>query len=169
MWDEDDFIEAIRASAPRLYRVVARLTADLDEADDVLQESYIRAHDRLRDGGFDGRSSLETWLYRIAVHAALDALRRGRRRRAREAVAFVAEAAVDTGPRLEARAALRELAAWMGELPPEQRAVVVLKELEGYSAAEVGALLGCSEGAVEQRLVRARAFLRGRRSDAGSR
>lgn len=160
---EDDFIRLIRDSAPRMYRVAARLTGDLEEAKDVLQDGYIRAFDQLREGGFDGRSALETWVYRIVVNAALDALRRGHRRRARE------EAAAPGGwleaePLLEARAALRQLSGWMADLPAGERAALVLKEIEGHTAAEVAALLGCSEGAVEQRLVRARAFLRERRA-----
>ena len=58
--------------------------------------------------------------------------------------------------------ALREVERWMEELPPEQRAALVLSALEGHSNREVADLLGCSEGAVEQRLVRARATLRHR-------
>jgi RNA polymerase sigma-70 factor (ECF subfamily) len=66
----------------------------------------------------------------------------------------------------EARLALTELADWLKDLPPDQHAVLVLKAVEGRSSAEVAEILGCSEGAVEQRLVRARATLRQRRDES---
>jgi RNA polymerase sigma-70 factor (ECF subfamily) len=65
----------------------------------------------------------------------------------------------------EARVALSEIADWLGELPPEQRAALTLTALEGLSATEVAEILGISEGAVEQRLVRARTTLRERRTE----
>ena len=162
---DEEFGRIIRETAPRMFRVAARLMGDLDEADDVLQDGYIRAYDAIQAGTFDGRSPVEAWLYRVVVNTALDALRRGRRRRAREDVAAPADRVVSESS-LDARAALRELADWMSDLPAGERAALVLKEIEGHTAAEVGVLLGCSEGAVEQRLVRARAFLRERRRDA---
>lgn len=162
---EADIERIIRETAPRLYRLAARLTGDLSEAEDVLQESYVRACTQLA-GGFEGRSSTETWLHRIVVNAALDVLRSRRRRSARESRGAPADEALDPTRSLEARAALRELSGWLEDLPPEQRVALVLKELEGRSAGEIASLLGCSEGAVEQRLVRARAFLRERRKHA---
>jgi RNA polymerase sigma-70 factor (ECF subfamily) len=63
----------------------------------------------------------------------------------------------------EARLALSELDDWLGDLPPEQRAALVLQSLEGLNNTEIAQLMGVSEGAVEQRLVRARAALRQRR------
>lgn len=64
----------------------------------------------------------------------------------------------------EAKLALSELSEWLGELPREQQAALVLKSVEGFSSAEAAEILECSEGAVEQRLVRARATLREKRS-----
>ena len=65
----------------------------------------------------------------------------------------------------EARLALTEIDDWLGELPAEQRAVVVLKSMEGLTSGEIAAILECSEGAVEQKLVRARAALRKKQDD----
>lgn len=160
---EADIERIVRETAPRLYRLAARLTGDPSEAEDVLQESYVRACTQLAGRGFEGRSSTETWLHRIVVNAALDVLRSRRRRSARESRGAPVDEVLDPSSSLEARAALRELSGWLEDLPPEQRVALVLKELEGRSAAEIASLLGCSEGAVEQRLVRARAFLRERR------
>ncbi|ABC80333.1 RNA polymerase sigma factor [Anaeromyxobacter dehalogenans] len=163
---DDDIGRIVRETAPRLYRLAARLTGDLAEAEDVLQESYVRACAGLGGRAFQRRSSIETWLHRIVVNASLDALRARRRRSARETHAAPADEVLDPGASLEARAALRELSEWLDELPAEQRVALVLKEIEGHSASEVARLLGCSEGAVEQRLVRARTFLRERRKHA---
>ena len=75
------------------------------------------------------------------------------------------EGSFDGRVETEARLALRELDRWLGELPAEQRTVLVLRFVEGLTSAEVAEILGCSEGAVEQRLVRARASLRQRGND----
>jgi RNA polymerase sigma-70 factor (ECF subfamily) len=93
------------------------------------------------------------------VNAALDA----RRKRKRDASEPLDDAAIgERGSTAEEVVALRELAAWLDELPDDQRTALLLKSVEGMSSAEVAEVLGCSEGAVEQRLVRARATLRER-------
>lgn len=154
------FEEIVFATTDRLYRLAARLTGDAHEAEDALQEGFIRAYDAVRTGRFDGRSSVETWLYRIIANAALDSVRARKRR---ERATPDAPAPRDDGARkMDASVALTEMAEWLEELPAEQRAALVLKELEGLSAARVAEVLGISEGAVEQRLVRARATLRER-------
>ena len=154
-----DFAEIVRATAPRLVRLAARLVGDAALAEDLVQEAYLRAYDAMHGGRFDGRSEVATWLYRIVTNVALDWLRR-RKRRANPAP----EESSSDGPRLmEARAALRTLGRWLAELPPDQRTALVLKELEGLSTAEIARTLGISEGAAEQLLVRGRAALRERR------
>jgi RNA polymerase sigma-70 factor (ECF subfamily) len=158
------FAAIVRETTPRLYRLAARIMADPGEAEDVLQDAYVRAFDALVDGRFDGRAGIATWLYRIVANTALDALRARKRRRTDAAGDEGADAPVDDEGRLAARAALRELAGFLEELPADQRTAVVLKELEGLSSSEVAEVMGCSVGAVEQRLVRARTTLR-RRSD----
>lgn len=154
------FHDLVTSTAQQMFRVAARILGNVQDAEDVVQESYLRAYGAMATERFEGRASMRTWLYRIVTNAALDALR-SRRRRRRWQVLGEADA-VDEGQSIEATAALRELGSWLGELAPEQRAAIVLKELEGMTSAEVASVLGCSEGAVEQRLVRARATLRER-------
>ncbi|MFS8067577.1 MAG: RNA polymerase sigma factor [Byssovorax sp.] len=156
------FAAIVVATTPRLHRLAARIMADADEAEDVLQEAYLRAFDALVDRRFDGRSGAYTWLYRIVTNAAVDALRSRRRRTRRLDPDGELDSPVDGEERLAARAALRELGALLDDLPSEQRTAVVLKELEGLSSNEVAEVMDCSVGAVEQRLVRARAALRRR-------
>jgi RNA polymerase sigma-70 factor (ECF subfamily) len=165
--DVSAFEEIVSATSGRLVRLSARMMGNVADAEDVVQEAYVKAYQSLVSGQFDGRSSVETWLYRIVSNASIDAMR-SRARRARQAD-DVMEESMGTGgggslESAEARVALSELADWMGDLPPEQRAALTLTALEGMSAPEVAAILGISEGAVEQRLVRARATLRERRT-----
>ncbi|HEY5961028.1 MAG TPA: sigma-70 family RNA polymerase sigma factor [Polyangiaceae bacterium] len=160
-----DFARVVRESTPKLYRVAACIAGSVADAEDVLQESFLRACLSLREHRFDGTSTLQTWLYRIVVNACLDSRRADRRRQQREERAFEWNRASDPRDELEARAALREVAEWMDGMPLEHRVALVLKEIDGRTTPEIAAVLACSEGAVEQRLVRARAYLRDRRSE----
>jgi RNA polymerase sigma-70 factor (ECF subfamily) len=156
--DEASFRDLMRATSPRLYRLALRLLNNPADAEDVLQESYLRAYAFLAAQRFRQESAVETWLWRIATNAAIDLLRRRRPVHALRAPPGTPSAEAQ----VEARLALERLSELLSELPPEQRAALVLKELEGLSSAQVGEILGCSEGAVEQRLVRARRILKER-------
>ena len=117
-------------------------------------------------GQFDGRSRLPTWLRRIVINRAIDALR-SRRRRPRLDDSTL-DASWDGAVSIESRLALVELDDWMNVLPAEQRATLTLSVLEGLSNSEIADAMGCTEGAVEQRLVRARVALRQRSQKNGS-
>lgn len=157
--DGASFREVVVATAPSLFRLAARLLGSEQEAEDVLQDSYVKAWDAMKQGKFDERARVETWLYRIVTNCALDALRRRRRARASGPLS---EDMPDPGQRTDRGAALRELASWLADLPEDQQAAIVLKEMDGMTSAEIGKILECSEGAVEQKLLRARTTLRGR-------
>lgn len=148
----------VSQTAPKLFRLAARILGSQADAEDVLQESYVRAFDAFRTGRFDGRSTHLTWLYRIVTRVALNQLRTRRRGDAREQ--HWKPSGGDPLLALEASAELQEMSKWLELLPEDQRTVLVLKELEGMSAAEVAEVLECTVGAVEQRLHRARAALR---------
>jgi RNA polymerase sigma-70 factor, ECF subfamily len=154
------FQAIVQATADRLVRLGARMMGNVADAEDVVQEAYVKAFRALREGRFDQRSSVETWLYRIVTNGSIDAMR-GRARRPEPRDVLI-EGASDGLGSAEARLALMELADFMGELPADQRAALVLKSVEDKSTAEIAEIMECSEGAVEQRLVRARAALRKR-------
>ena len=144
-----------------LYRLAARLCGDLGEAEDALQEAYVDAYRALREGRWDGRAKVDTWLYRIVTNAGIDALRR--RREAAESGRHEAhEPKFDGLVAAEARIALRELDERLEGVAPPDRAALVLVAVEGLTAKAAAEVLGCTEGAVEQRLLRARATLRGK-------
>jgi RNA polymerase sigma-70 factor, ECF subfamily len=148
----------VDATSSRLVRLAIRILGDRGEAEDVVQEGYVRAHQALREGRFDGHSTIQTWLYRIVTHAAIDAARRSRRQvrlsHAVQHTLFTQDQDLDT------HLTLKELAGCLHELPKDQYAALILKTVEELPSSEVAKILECSEGAVEQRLVRARATLR---------
>jgi RNA polymerase sigma-70 factor (ECF subfamily) len=159
--DVQAFGEIVERTSRELVRLAARLMGSLEDGEDVVQDAYVKAYQALSAGRFDGRSGVKTWLYQIVTHRAIDALRSKARRPV--ATDRVDEAAVATAASPEVQLALVELSEWLEVLPVEQRAAVVLQSVQGFSSQETAAILGCSEGAVEQRLVRARATLRARR------
>jgi RNA polymerase sigma-70 factor (ECF subfamily) len=157
-------VDATRAP---LYRLAARLTGNLVEAEDVLQDAYLSAFRALRENRYDGSARIETWLYRIVTNAAIDALRKrktrseGKGRIEHESP----EPRFDGAVKAEARVALRELDGMLADLSPQDRAALVLVSVEGLTAKEAAAALECTEGALEQRLVRARASIRKARAE----
>jgi RNA polymerase sigma-70 factor (ECF subfamily) len=155
-----------------------RMLGSAIDADDAVQETMVRAWKSLE--GFDGRSSLRTWLYRIATHACLDALSdRKRRERPIEGSARgaleerprahwlepIADAAAipadgDPAERLMLRQSIRlAFVAALQHLPPKQRAALILTEVLGWSAAEVASTLDTTVPGVNSALQRARATL----------
>jgi RNA polymerase sigma-70 factor, ECF subfamily len=158
--DAKAFRKIVVATSPRLVRLAARIMGNLEDGEDVVQEAYVKAYRAIAEGRFDGRSRLETWLYRIVTNTAIDALRTGARRP--RSTEMLPEPSWDGAAAAEARVALRELEGLLEALPPEQRAAIVLKSVEGMSAQEIAEIMDTSEGAVEQRLVRARVALKQR-------
>lgn len=158
------FQRIVDATSARFVRLAARVLGSVAEAEDVVQEAYVKAYRAIVASQFDGRSRVETWLYRIVLNTAVDAKRKRRARPLGDEV--LEHIGVDMRAQAEARLALRELSDWLDELPEEQRTALLLKAVEGLSSAEIADVLECSEGAVEQRLVRARAALRQRRKQA---
>ena len=161
--DRAAFETIVRATQRPLLRVASRVLGNREEALDALQDAYVRAFDALTEGSFEGRARVSSWLYRLVVNTALDALRARRRR---PTVALPDAEQEPTGASAEARVALAELSRLLDGLPEEQRAALILRELEGLSNAEVAEVLETSEGAIEQRLIRARATLRRRLNES---
>jgi RNA polymerase sigma-70 factor (ECF subfamily) len=135
---------------------------NLLDAEDVLQDAYVNAYRALVEGRFDGRSQVMTWLYRIVTNAGIDALRK----RKPSGKASNDEPQLDGAVQAEARVALRELDQMLSKLSAPERAALVLVAVEGLSPKAAAEVLECSEGAIEQRLVRARAALRAGRKES---
>jgi RNA polymerase sigma-70 factor (ECF subfamily) len=147
----------------RLYRVARAILADDGEAEDVMQDAYVRAYSHL--GQFAGQARFSTWLTRIAVHEALARARRGRRLVQIEDLSPRKEdsmTSTERGPEQQAiqRNLQTLLETAIDALPESFRSVLVLREVEGLSTAETAGSLGISESLVKTRLHRAHAALR---------
>ena len=158
---------AFRALVEQTYgtslRLARRIVAHEADAADVVQESYVRAYVALRAGQFrSDATGLGSWLRSIVTRASLDALRvRQRRREAGDDGLDEVVAPTATGGSVDRRDLERAIA----DLPTEQRTAFVLREVEGFSLSETAAALGCTVGAVEQRVIRAWAGLKRRLQD----
>jgi RNA polymerase sigma-70 factor (ECF subfamily) len=155
--------------ADRLYTVALRLLGDGGEAEDVLQETLLRAWRGIRR--FEGRAMFFTWLYRIAVNESNRALERRQRRRANVPVdeqAIEVPAAPGDGPasqveRQELREALRVA---INQLSVPCRTALVLRDIEGLSTREAAEITGVGEAAFKSRLHQARLSVRALVGDA---
>ena len=146
----------------RSARVLAfRLLGRAEAIDDVLQDAYVRAYRGLRR--FRGGSSFETWLYRIVYNACLDLLRREGRHRAASLDAAgrdLAGTASDVPEPGRVASQRADLARALDGLPLDQRAAVLLVDVEGFDYAAAAEVIGVAPGTVASRLSRARAALR---------
>jgi RNA polymerase sigma-70 factor (ECF subfamily) len=149
----------------RLYRIAHAILGDEGEAEDVMQEAYVRAYMHLDQ--FAGRASFATWLTKIAVH---EALARARRRGRFGTFGVVSDldresmlalrSPVDVEQQVATREWRRVLETEIEALPPPYRAVFVLREVEELSTAETAEILTLCEQTVKTRLHRARLLLR---------
>jgi RNA polymerase sigma-70 factor (ECF subfamily) len=159
--DEAAFGELLQRYRQPIFRFVWRLLDNAADADEVAQETFVRAWQHLAE--FDPRQKFSTWLFALARNAAIDRLR-WRKRHPTETLAPDAPlpAATSVTAEVQNRELSDQIAAAVQALPEDQRTALVLAEYEGLSHAEIGAVMHCSAKSVESRLYRARQFLRGR-------
>jgi len=167
--DADAFSDLVKHYDRRVFRMAKQITQNDDDAEDVLQETFLKAYTHLDD--FQGNSKFYTWLVRIAVNEALMKLRK---RRSDRSVPL--DEPIDTGE----DEMVREIAVWdenpedtysreelaeildqaIQSLKPAYRTVFVLRDIEEMSIEETAEALGLSISAVKSRLLRARLQLR---------
>ena len=160
--DTAAFEGLVAAHSRAVYGLAFRITGNAAAAEDVVQETFLRAFRFL--SRFDQRAELGTWLHRIAVNAAIDQGRRSRRERAArvdlpdEGDRSLAEVPTgEAGPERRALAAeiRRRTAAALAGLSPSERAAFVLRHCEGRSIAEISSTLGKRDNATKQSIFRA--------------
>ena len=168
--DPEAFARLVRLHEGMVVSLAARLLGEVEEARDVAQEVFLQVYKRL--GAFEGRSSLRTWIYRIAINQCHNRRRFWhRRRRDRERPlddAILAPAVPGAGaPRREPLRGDAAPASGRGgsrrrcsSCASSTAAVLVLREVEGLTCEEVAAALGVPEGTVKSRLSRAREAMR---------
>ncbi len=164
--DATAFGQLVRRHQARIHRLAAHLLRSRAEAEDVTQETFIRAYRAL--GRFDGRSEPYTWLYRIAVNLSLNALRARKARRATgdsddprfDALAAEVRSADDPPADAAQRQLYEALARGIDALSETLRTTLVLVCVDGRSHEEAAAILGAPEGTIAWRVHEARKKLR---------
>ncbi|MFW6600451.1 RNA polymerase sigma factor SigM [Propionibacteriaceae bacterium Y2011] len=161
--DPAAFGQLVRRHQDRLWAVALRTIRHGEDAADALQDAYISAYRRA--GSFRGDSKVTTWLHRIVVNACLDRIRHNKVRKAdalpddHDRMADLASRATSQ-PDLVAQGAVRaDIASALNELNPDQRAALILVDMEGYSVEEAATMLGCATGTIKSRCFRGRAKL----------
>jgi RNA polymerase sigma-70 factor, ECF subfamily len=160
--DPEAFGELVRRHRDRLWAVALRTLGDREEAADAVQDALVSAFRSAHT--FRGQSAVTTWLHRITVNACLDRVRRAASRRTApiadeanfESLMEPHESAEAPAERGELH---RELLAALATLPVEQRAALVLVDMQGYPVAEAAAVLNVPTGTVKSRCARGRARL----------
>lgn len=167
--DRDEFARLVDAYSNQIYRLGLKMLADPQDAEDVLQNTFLKALQSLAN--FEGRSSLSTWLYRIAVNEALMLLRKQRSETPVPGdqdsdddenyfpVQFVDWCCLPEDELLSSEAKTH-LDSAIQKLPEKLRVVFILRDIEGLSIRETSQALGLTETAVKTRLLRARLNLR---------
>jgi RNA polymerase sigma-70 factor, ECF subfamily len=155
--DEASFETIYREHAGRVYALCLRLTANAADAQERVQDVFVRAWERL--GSFRGESAFGSWLHRLVVNVVL-AERRGARRREQRVLAVEDPSALER-PSGDGLAGLSvDLERAIAALPAGAREVFVLYDVEGYSHQEIAAAAGIAEGTSKAQLFRARRLLR---------
>lgn len=154
---ESAFEQIVRRYQRPVISLIARITGDRTAAEDLAQETFVKAHRSL--GAFDATRRLSSWLFRIAHNTALDALRRSRRSPVDQERPAEAESepAVPPGPDPVERAALgRALEFALAQLRPDFRTAVLLRYEEGLPFDQIGHVLGVPEATARSHVHRAR-------------
>ena len=159
--DPQAFGTLVDRHADRMWAVALRVMGNPEDAADALQDAYVAAFRRA--GTFRGQSLVTTWLHRVVVNACLDRLRRAKVRLTDplpddlDRVGGLArEPERDPVEEQEQR---DDVAHALATLNPDQRAALVLVDMQGYSVDEAAAILGCAPGTVKSRCARGRARL----------
>jgi RNA polymerase sigma-70 factor (ECF subfamily) len=153
--DRDAFDELVRRHRDRLWAVALRTLGHREDAADALQEALLSVYRSA--GGFRGDARVTTWLHRVVVNACLDRIRRNQ---VRATVPLPdGDGPAERGDPLADRETALDIEAALATLPPEQRAALVLVDVQGLPVDEAAAVLGVPTGTVKSRCARGRARL----------
>ncbi|WOQ17043.1 RNA polymerase sigma factor SigM [Raineyella sp. W15-4] len=153
--DPEAFAVLVGRHQDRLWSVAVRTLGDPDDAADALQEAYLRAFRRAHT--FRGDARVATWLHRIVINSCLDRIRYLKRR---PTTPLDPERVVSAAPGDDPPDALVDaVTEALGQITPDQRAALILVDMEGFSVEEAAGMLGCAPGTIKSRCSRGRARL----------
>lgn len=160
--DPDAFGELVRRHRDRLWAVALRTLGDREEAADAVQDALVSAYRAAHT--FRGQSAVTTWLHRITVNACLDRARKAASRKTSpvddtERLEQLLEPHEEASAPAERNDLHRQLLEALGTLPPDQRAALVLVDMQGYPVAEAARVLDVPTGTIKSRCARGRARL----------
>lgn len=160
--DPDAFGEIVRRHRDRLWAVALRTLGDREEAADAVQDALVSAYRSAHT--FKGKSAVTTWLHRITVNACIDRTRKAASRRTSltddtERLEQLLEPQESAAAPAERKDLNRQLVAALAQLPADQRAALVLVDMQGYPVAEAARILQVPAGTVKSRCARGRARL----------
>lgn len=175
--DTDAFRALVERHKYRLFAVILRLVGDRDVAEELAQETFVKAYRSISD--FRGEAAFSTWLIQIGIHAARDRLRSARRRRGILSIEALQEAhwhglepadrsrASNPDRAVEAAEQRALMRTALAGLPPDHREVLVLKHFEEWPYERIAEVTGDTVGTLKVRAYRARQMLRDRLADLG--
>jgi RNA polymerase sigma-70 factor (ECF subfamily) len=153
--DVDAFRVLVDRHSRSVFRLAYRMTGNEQDSEDVVQETFLRAHRQLHR--WEARSSFGTWLYRIAANYSLDLVRRRKRNLEESSAVLPAARTTSPGPdRLMFSGLIQKCVSdTLDDLTQQERTAFVLRHFEGQSIAEIGSALGLSGAAAKHSIFRA--------------
>lgn len=162
--DVNAFEDIVREYEKNVYNIALRMTGDREDALDVSQEAFLKAYHAL--GSFRGESKFSVWLYRIVSNACLDFLRERKRRaevslsvgddEGESAETEIRDESLSPETLFERKLTREAVQRGLLSLPEDQRKILLLREIQGFSYEEIGRVLSLESGTVKSRIFRAR-------------
>jgi RNA polymerase sigma-70 factor, ECF subfamily len=156
--DVHAFEALYRRHAPRIYSLACRIAGSQDDGEDLLQEIFLQAFQKL--GSFKGDAAPGTWLYRLALNHCLDFVRSRQAKMTKVTETLDADTSVEPAAPRETPVARLDLERALRRLPAGSREAFVLHDVEGFDHKEVARMLGIAEGTSKSQVFKARAKLR---------
>ena len=162
--DVNAFEDLVAAYEKNVYNLALRMTGNPEDAEDMAQEAFLKAYNSLPS--FRGDSKFSVWLYRIVSNVCLDFLRKKNKRGAislsvedddgEDTQLDLPDTSQSPEELLEKKLTREAVRRGLDALPPDARQILLLREIEGLSYEEIGAVLGLESGTVKSRIFRAR-------------
>lgn len=163
--DTDAFAEIIRMHQPRIYGLALRMLKNADDAADAAEEAIVRIWRALPR--FKGRAEFSTWAYTITRNTCLDFIKKQPKTVDIEELPAAASDDADPAEQAERSERIRIVRRAIEALPDRLRDVIIMRDIEGYSYAEIARLTDTEEGTVKSRINRARSRLKALLEDMG--